>query len=159
MKESPANLRRRIETLEDRSSKLSAAVLRISASLDLETGLREIVGSAREQTGARFGVITTIDDAGQPQDFVTAGLAADEHLGMAAWPDGPRLLAHFRDLPEPLRVADLRGSRNARKGSGVCLMGDLRKSTSKGRDGADKNSWSLVANDCLSAATTRRTDQ
>ena len=26
---------------------------------------------------------------------------------MAAWADGPRLFAHFRDLPEPLRVADL----------------------------------------------------
>ena len=26
---------------------------------------------------------------------------------MAAWSDGPRLFAHFRDLPGPLRVADL----------------------------------------------------
>ena len=55
-----------IETLEDRISKLSAAVLRISASLDLETVLREIVDSARELTGAPFGLITTVDDAGQP---------------------------------------------------------------------------------------------
>ena len=46
-----------------------------------------------------------------------------------------------------------------RKGSAVCLMGDLTKSTWEGRDGADRDSWSLVANDCLSAATTRRTDQ
>ena len=107
MKESPAQLRRRIETLEDRISKLSAAVLRISASLDLETVLREIVDSARELTGARFGLITTVDDAGQPQDFVTAGLTEDEHAEMVAWSDGPRLFAHFRDLPEPLRVADL----------------------------------------------------
>ena len=38
-------------------------------------------------------------------------------------------------------------------------MGDLTKATWKGRDGADRDSWSLVANDCLSAATTRRTDQ
>ena len=107
VKESPAQLRRRIETLEDRISRLSAAVLRISASLDLETVLREIVDSARELTGARFGLITTVDDAGQPQDFVTAGLTEDEHAEMVTWSDGPRLFAHFRDLPEPLRVADL----------------------------------------------------
>ena len=107
MKESPDELRRRIETLEDRISNLCAAVLRVSASLDLETVLREIVDSARALTGARYGLITTVDDAGQPQDFVTAGLASGVHAVMAAWADGPRLFAHFRDLPEPLRVADL----------------------------------------------------
>ena len=107
MKENPAALRRRIETLEDRISKLSAAGLRISASLDLETVLREIVDSARALTGARYGLITTVDDAGQPQDFVTAGLTPDQHTEMAAWTDGRRLFEHFRDLPEPLRVADL----------------------------------------------------
>ncbi len=105
--ESPDELRRRIQILEDRIASLSAAVLRVSATLDLETVLREIVDSARALTGARYGMITTVDDAGQPQDFVTAGLASGVHAVMAAWSDGPRLFAHFRDLPEPLRVADL----------------------------------------------------
>ena len=105
--ESPDELRRRIETLEDRISNLCAAVLRVSATLDLETVLREIVDSARTLTGARYGLIATVDDAGQPQDFVTAGLASGQHAVMAAWSDGPRLFAHFRDLREPLRVADL----------------------------------------------------
>ena len=107
MKESPDELRRRIETLEDRISNLCAAVLRVSASLDLETVLREIVDSARALTGARYGVIATVDEAGNPQDFVTAGLTPGQHADMAAWPDGRRLFAHFRDLREPLRVADL----------------------------------------------------
>ena len=106
-RESPAELRRRIETLEDRISQLSAAVLRISASLDLEAVLREIVDSACELTGARYGLITTVDDSGQPQDFVTAGLTPDQHTDMAARIDGRRLFEHFRDLQEPLRVADL----------------------------------------------------
>ena len=107
MNESPVELRRRIERLEDRISNLCAAVLRISASLDLETVLKEIVDSARALTGARYGLITTVDDAGQPQDFVTAGLESGVHAVMAAWADGPRLFAHFRDQQEPLRVADL----------------------------------------------------
>ena len=41
--ESRDELRRRIEVLEKRISNLGAAVLRVSASLDLETVLREIV--------------------------------------------------------------------------------------------------------------------
>ncbi len=107
MAESPDALRRRHEMLEKRISDLCAALLRVSASLDLETVLREIVDSARSLTGARKGLIATVDDAGRPQDFVTAGLAPGQDAAMAAWPDGPRLFAHFRDLPGPLRVADL----------------------------------------------------
>ena len=94
MKESPGELRQRFETLENRISSLCAAVLRVSASLDHETVLREIVESARALTGARYGLIATVDDNGQPQDLVTAGLTADEHTEMAAWPDGPRLFTH-----------------------------------------------------------------
>jgi len=107
VREKPGHLRRRVQTLEGRLSDLCAAILRVSASLDLETVLREIVDSARALTGARYGMIATIDDAGQPQDFVTAGLAPGQHAEIAAWPDGPRLFAHFRDLRAPLRVADL----------------------------------------------------
>jgi len=107
VQESADELRQRNRMLEDRISSLCAAVLRVSATLDLETVLREIVDSARALTGARYGLITTVDDAGQPQDFVTAGLASGVHAVMAAWSDGPRLFAHFRDQQEPLRVADL----------------------------------------------------
>ena len=43
---------------------MSAAILRISASLDLGTVLREVVDSARPLTRARYGIIATIDEAG-----------------------------------------------------------------------------------------------
>ena len=101
------DLRRENALLRDRMSGLSAANLRISASLDLETVLREVVESARELTGARYGTIVTIDEAGQPQDFVTAGFTREEHRRMEEWSDGPRLFEHFRDLEGPLRIADL----------------------------------------------------
>ena len=69
--------------------------------------------------------------------------------------------------PEPqTRFLDVTALRDAaarlakcRKGSGVCLMGDLTKTVWPRRDGAARDSWNLVADDCLSAATTRRTDQ
>ncbi len=94
-------------TLRARISALSAASLRISASLDLQTVLDEVVESARALTGARYGAITTIDEAGVPEDFVTSGFTADEHRLLVEWPDGPRLFEYFRDLPGPLRLADV----------------------------------------------------
>ena len=93
--------------LRARISALSAASLRISASLDLETVLNEVVESARALTGARYGAIATIDEAGAPQDFVTSGFTADEHRKLVEWPDGPRLFEFFRDLPGPLRIPDV----------------------------------------------------
>ena len=95
------------EALRARVSALSAASLRISASLDLETVLNEVVDSARTLTGARFGAIATIDEAGAPQDFVTSGFTEEEHRRIAEWSDGPRLFEHFRDLPGPVRIADV----------------------------------------------------
>ena len=103
----PDALKRETEALRERISALSGAILRISASLDLDTVLHEVVESARALTGARYGTITTIDEKGQPLDFVTSGLSAEEHRQLAEWPDGPRLFEHFRNLPGPLRLADV----------------------------------------------------
>ena len=95
------------EAPRDRTSRLSAAILRINASLDLGTVLQEAVESACALTGARYGAIVTIDEAGQVQNFVTSGLTGDEHRQLEAWPDGLRVFEHFRDLQTPLRLGDL----------------------------------------------------
>ena len=100
-------LKRENEALRERISTLSAAMLRISGSLDLDTALHEIVDSARALTGARYGAITTIDEAGRPRDFVTSGFSDEEHRGLLEWPDGPRLFEHIRDLSGALRHADM----------------------------------------------------
>ena len=97
------------EALRERIATLSAAILRISASLDLDTVLGEVVESARALTGARYGVITTVDEAGAPQDFVASGFTPEEEQQLAAWPDRVRLFEHLHDLPGPLRLADLSG--------------------------------------------------
>ena len=73
----------------------------------LETVLNEVVESARALTGARYGAIATIDEAGAPQDFIASGFTADEHRNMVEWPDGPRLFEFCRDLPGPLRIPDV----------------------------------------------------
>ena len=98
-----------IEALRERISTLSAAILRISASLDMETVLREAADSARALTGARYGLIVTVDDTGEPRDYVTSGLGEDEVRGLLELPYGLRLFEHLRDLPGPLRLDDLPG--------------------------------------------------
>ena len=99
---------REIEALRDRVSRLAAAILRISSSLDLDTVLREVLESARALTGARHGVIATVDEAGEPGDFASSGLTAEEHRRLEEWPEGPRLFKHFRDLAGPIRLDDVR---------------------------------------------------
>ncbi len=98
-----------IEALRERISTLSAAILRISASLDMETVLREAADSARALTGARYGLIVTVDDTGEPRDYVTSGLGEDEVRGLLELPYGLRLFEHLRDLPGSLRLDDLPG--------------------------------------------------
>ena len=100
-------LMQEIEVLRDCISKLSGVCLRISASLDLDTVLSEVVESARALTGARYGVIATIGDSGQAEDYVLSGFAPDERDQMLDWADGPRLFEHFRDLQGALSLADL----------------------------------------------------
>ena len=107
MNEHPEDLRRQIEALQERVSRLAAAILRFSASLDLDTVLQEVVDSARALTGARYGVIATVDETGKPEDFVTSGFTADERQELAGWPEGPRLFEHLRNLETPVRLADL----------------------------------------------------
>ena len=103
----PDELRQENKALRERISRLSAAILRISASLDLNIVLQEVVESARALTGARYGVITTVDETGQAQDFVSSGFTAVHQRQLATWPDGTRLFEHFRDLPGALRIPDL----------------------------------------------------
>ena len=98
---------REIEALRERISTLSAAILRISASLDLDTVLQEAVDTARTLTAARYGIITTVDEAGEVREFVTSGFTPEEKRQFAEWPDGPRLFAHLRDLPGPVRLTNL----------------------------------------------------
>ena len=51
------DLKREIEALRALSATLNAAILRINASLDLDTVLDEVMESARALTGARWGAL------------------------------------------------------------------------------------------------------
>ena len=101
------DLKRENEALRQRIATLNAAILRINASLDLDTVLGEVVDSARALTGARWGVIATVDEAGAPGEFVFLGFTPEEQLELYTWSDHARLFEHFRGLAGPVRVDDL----------------------------------------------------
>ena len=102
--------RRESETVGGRAAVLGSAILRINASLDLDAVLREVVESARALTGARYGVIATVDEAGAPdKGVVLSGFTEEEEWELRSWPGNMALFGHLRGLPGPLRLADLAG--------------------------------------------------
>ena len=95
-----------IEALRNRLSKLSEASLRINESLDLDTVLQEILDSARSLTDARYGVIITLDDRGQVENFLASGLTDEETQQLFALPEGLKIFEYLITVPGPLRVPD-----------------------------------------------------
>ncbi len=103
------DMHRELQAARKRFATLNSAILRINASLDLDTVLGEVVESARALTGARWGVIVTVDGAGAPLDYLFSGFAPEERQALIDWPDSVRIFEHFRALPGPLRIDDLAG--------------------------------------------------
>ncbi len=101
--------RRDNRALRDRVAALSAAILRTNASLELDTVLREVVEAARSLTGARLGVVATVDAAGAVRETFFSGFTPEERREVAAWQDKDNvaLYSHLRELPGPLRLPDL----------------------------------------------------
>ena len=82
--------------LRDRLSRLSEASRRINESLDLDTVLQGVLDSARSLTGARYGVITLLEDARRVgrlplvRDDAGGGAAHLGHPGRDAYLRVPR---------------------------------------------------------------------
>ena len=94
------------EALCNRLTKLSEASLRINESLDLDTVLQEILDSARSLTDAWCGVMVTLDDKGQVEDFLASGLTDEEPQQLFAMLEGPQIFEYLTTIPGPLRVPD-----------------------------------------------------
>ena len=102
-----ANLRKENEYLRGRLSHFSALSLKIASSLDLETVLQEVVDSACDLTGARYGAIGVFDEQGHVQAFLTHGITAEERERLGDLPKGLGLLGVLQRDQRPLRLADL----------------------------------------------------
>ena len=98
---------RESQTTRDRLSRLNEASLRINESLDFGTVLQGVLDSARALTEARYGGLSTIDNEGQPREFVSSGTTPEEHQALAETPDGPRFYEYLMGLSAPLRIPDV----------------------------------------------------
>ena len=97
---------REIAELRDRLSRLSQASLRINESLDFDTVLQGVLDSACSLTGARYGVITLLNESGRIQDFLYSGLTPEESRRFAEFPDGMLFFEYLSSISEPLRLRD-----------------------------------------------------
>ena len=102
-------LQRENDALRERLSRLIEVSLRINESLDFETVVQGVLDSTRALTGARYGVITVVDDAGQPESFLSSGMTSEEAGRLWDLPDGMRLFEYLGRLSAPLRLPDLLG--------------------------------------------------
>ena len=102
-----ADTRPETEALRNRLSKLSEASLRITESLDLDTILQGVIDGARSLTGARYGALVVLDDAGGMQDLVTSGMTPEERRRLGALPKGLGLLGYLNEIEGPLRLAEI----------------------------------------------------
>ena len=96
-----------LEVLNERYSRLSEASRILSESLDVDTVLDRIATSARLLTGARSGVITTLDESGQLLDFYPSGFTPEDRQTLVDVPRGQEILEYFHNLSRPLRIPDM----------------------------------------------------
>ena len=92
------------KALSERLSRFSEASLRISESLDVNTVLEEVVASACALTGAGYGGISTTDESGRFQEFVTHGLSPGERQQLMELPGGEDLWNFLKTVSQPLRL-------------------------------------------------------
>ena len=102
-------LEREVEALRERLSRLCDATMRINESLELEVVLQGVLDSARALTGARYALISLVDDEEVPAECLTSGLTpeqADEFLNM---PETWEFFNFLFAIEEPLRLDDFQG--------------------------------------------------
>ena len=94
------------ESPRDRLSRLSEASLRINETLEFDDVLQEVVESARTLTGARYGMMATLNQSGGSEHFFSSGTTAEEHRQLEETPGGILFFEHIRGISEPMRVSD-----------------------------------------------------
>ena len=100
----PDHRDREIEALQERLSRMIEASLSINESLDFDTVLQKVLDSARDLTGARYGVIATMDEQGGLEAVLTSGTNEEEHQQLVSLPGGTEIFAHFIEIADPRRL-------------------------------------------------------
>lgn len=94
------------QVLRERLAALSETSLSITESMDFHAVLQKVLDSARDLTGARYGVIATIDEQDGLEAVLTSGTSEEEHRQLTSVQDATRVFAHLIAIAHPLRVDD-----------------------------------------------------
>lgn len=88
--------------------RLLAAVLMLTADVQLQELLGHFVAEATALVEADFGALGVLDDSGTGLErFLTVGLSAEEERAIGPRPTGRGVLGHLITDPRPLRLRDL----------------------------------------------------
>jgi len=88
--------------------RLMAAMLMMSADIELEDLLRHVVSEAKAVVGARYAALGVLNETRTAlEQFITAGLGADEEALVGNRPTGRGILGLLITDAAPLRLADL----------------------------------------------------
>ena len=87
-------------------SRLSEASHRINESLDFDTVLAGVLESACILTGAKYGVITLLNDSEQVQDFLAHGMATEKAQTLWNMPQHMKFFDYLGKISKPIRVRD-----------------------------------------------------
>ena len=100
------DLEAEVRALRERLSLLSEASLRINESLDFETVLRGVMGSAQSLTGSRYGMLLLYDDRGWIVDFIGFGGTRKQAQEFWVLPSGMKYQKHLSAFSESIRIRD-----------------------------------------------------
>ena len=92
----------------ERLSRLSEASHRINESLDFDTVLAGVLDSACALTGAKYGVITLLNESGQVQNFLAHGMTSEKAHALWNMPQHMKFFENLGKISEPMRVRDFR---------------------------------------------------
>ena len=98
---------REVEQLQNRLTHVGKAFLQINENPDFTAVLQSVLDSARSLTGARYGMMTLLEEGGQAQNFLVTGLSSVQAQQVRTQPDNEKLFKHLGLIEEPLRLQDL----------------------------------------------------
>ena len=96
-------------TSGDRTTRLLEAGMILSSELSLPALLQRLVELATALTGAGYGALGVIDEAGSGlADFVTTGITAEQRAAIGHLPEGRGILGALISDARPLRLREIR---------------------------------------------------
>ncbi len=96
-----------VASTRTRMDGLLEAVLAVSAGLELDATLRQIVLAATQLVGARYGALGVLDESGMMSQFVHVGIDEETRERIGPLPTGHGVLGVVIEDEVPLRLSDL----------------------------------------------------